>query len=37
VAYVDLGELAKAAPLVADSDLGVRAAVACALIEAPKK
>ncbi|MEZ4313354.1 MAG: hypothetical protein R3F14_35480 [Polyangiaceae bacterium] len=33
VAYVDLGELAKAAPLVADADLGVRAAVACALVE----
>jgi len=37
VAYVDLGELAKAAPLVADADLGVRAAVACALIEAPDR
>jgi len=36
VAYVDLGELAKAAPLVADADLGVRAAVACALIEAKR-
>ncbi len=37
VALVDLGELAKAAPLVADADLGVRAAVACALIEAPRR
>lgn len=34
VAFVELGELAKAAPLVADGDLGVRSAVACALIEA---
>lgn len=37
VAYIDLGELAKAAPLVADADLGVRAAVACALIQAPDR
>jgi hypothetical protein len=36
VALVELGELAKAARLVADSDLGVRAAVACALIEAKR-
>jgi hypothetical protein len=36
VAFVDLGELVKAAPLVADADLGVRAAVACALIEAKR-
>ncbi|MBK8252586.1 MAG: hypothetical protein IPK82_07950 [Polyangiaceae bacterium] len=36
VAYVDLGEAAKAAPLIADKDLGVRAAVACALVESDK-
>ena len=35
VAYVDLKELGKAAAFVADADLGVRAAVACAIIEAP--
>lgn len=34
VAYVDLKELGKAAVFVADEDLGVRAAVACAIIEA---
>jgi len=36
VALVDLGELAKATRLVADADLGVRAAVACAILQAPK-
>lgn len=36
VAYVDLHEPAKAAVFVADEDVGVRAAVACALLEAPK-
>jgi hypothetical protein len=35
VAFVDLKELGKAAVFVADQDLGVRAAVACAIIEAP--
>ena len=35
VAFVDLRELGKAALFVADKDLGVRAAVACAIIEAP--
>ena len=33
VAYVDLKELGKAAAFIADADLGVRAAVACAIIE----
>ncbi len=36
VAFVDLRETAKAVGFVADADVGVRAAVACALLEAPK-
>ena len=36
VAFVDLREPAKAVGFVADADVGVRAAVACALLEAPK-
>jgi hypothetical protein len=35
VAFVDLRELPKAAVFVADKDLGVRAAVACAILQAP--
>ena len=36
VAFVDLRETAKAVGFVADADVGVRAAVACAILEAPK-
>lgn len=36
VALVELRELPKAAVLVADADLGVRASVACAILQAPK-
>lgn len=36
VAFVDLREWGKAVGFVADADQGVRAAVACAILEAPK-